>query len=33
VGVLVFGACGAMLGIEELDELIAGLKRRLQRAR
>ena len=31
--VLVFSACGALLGIEELDELIAGLKRRLQRAR
>jgi peptidoglycan biosynthesis protein MviN/MurJ (putative lipid II flippase) len=32
-GVLVFGACAAKLRIEELDELIAGLKRRLRRPR
>jgi putative peptidoglycan lipid II flippase len=31
LGILVFVACGVSLRIEELDELMAGLKRRLQR--
>ncbi len=33
VGMLVFGACGAALRIEELDDLIAAFKRRLGRGR
>ncbi len=32
-GALVFGACGAALHIEELKELLAAVRRRLQRAR
>jgi hypothetical protein len=33
LGALVFLGCGAVLHIEELDELIAALRRRLGRAR
>ena len=32
-GMLVFGACGALLKIEELTDVAAGLRRRLARAR
>jgi peptidoglycan biosynthesis protein MviN/MurJ (putative lipid II flippase) len=31
VGALVFGACGAALHIEEIDTLLAAIKRRLRR--
>jgi putative peptidoglycan lipid II flippase len=32
VGALVFGGCATLLNIEELNEVVAGLKRRLRRA-
>ena len=32
-GGLAFAACGAWLGLEELDEALAAVKRRLRRAR